>query len=76
MTVRCQPFRHFERAPWRYGGITASADNETLSLEISGPIAMRIIRSEISPRPFALVEMTVVRGLNGSIFFQTLILWP
>ncbi len=57
-------------------GITASADNETLSLEISGPIAMRIIRSEISPRPFALVEMTVVRGLNGSIFFQTLILWP
>ncbi len=42
-------------------GITASADNETLSLEISGPIAMRIIRSEISPRPFALVEMMVVR---------------
>lgn len=25
-------------------GITASADNETLSLEISGPIAMRVIR--------------------------------
>lgn len=57
-------------------GITASANIETLSLEISGPIAARIIRSEISPRPLALVEMTAGRGLNGSIFFQTLILWP
>ena len=42
-------------------GITASANIETLSREISVPIAMRIIRSEISPRPFALVEMTVGR---------------